>query len=438
MSIRSAFNGTSLAVGILLSVGLGACAPAAPAAPTAPPAAATAGANVSGTAAAAAPTAAAAAKPVATAAAQAAPTLAAAAATGVASVAGPIKIGMFAPISGDAAAQGKSAKDGLDMAVDEANSGGGVLGQQVQATAEDDAGKPEQAVSICTRFVSQDKVTVVIGGISSPTSLACSEVTEKARVPQIITGGTAARITQRGDKYIFRIPVPDTNLGGDVARFANKQGWMKIAFLHVNDDFGNGGVQAVKDAMAKLGGMEAVDDESYTRGDKDFTAQLTKIKQARPDALVEWSRYAEGALIAQQIQDLGMGSIPHIGSDGFSQPQYIDLGGAAVEGVYYTAHWDISNPDPTSKAWVDAFQKKFNRPPDPFNAQTYTAVKVGLDAIKRAGTTDTDKVRDAIAATKDLPTPMGAISFNDNGDPNYPTFMMQVKDGKPTVVQGRG
>src|SRR5918912_753470 len=137
MSIRSAFKGTSLAIGLLLSAALGACAPAAPAAPTAPPAAATAGANVSGTAAAAAPTAAAAAKPVAT-----------------------------------AAAQGKSAKVGLDMAVDEANSGGGVLGQQVQPTAEDDAGKPEQAVSICTRFVSQDKVTVVIGGISRPTAVA--------------------------------------------------------------------------------------------------------------------------------------------------------------------------------------------------------------------------------------------------------------------------
>ena len=407
----------SLMLGLALIVGAAACAPAAPSPTPAPAKPAEAKPTVA---------------PAATSAPAAAakPTEAAKPAT---AGAGPIRIGAFGPVSGDAAAYGKSVRESLEMAVDEANKAGGILGQQVEFLLEDDAGKPEQAVSICNKLTSQDKVPVVVGGISSPTSLACSEVTERAQVPQVITGGTAARITQRGNKFIFRIPVPDTRLGQDVARFAQKKGWKKIALLHVNDDFGNGGAKAVSDEAQKLG-LEVVTDESYTRGDKEFTAQLAQIKRASPDVLVEWSRYAEGALIAQQKVDLGM-TMPHIGSDGFSAPQYIQLGQEAVEGVYYTAHWSIASTHPYSREWVQRFQARFNHEPDAFNAQTYAAALVVFDALKRAGAPDPVKLRDAIAATKDVDTPVRKLSFNEQGDPAYDTFLVQIKDGKEVPAE---
>ena len=184
-----------------------------------------------------------------------------------------VKIGVFGPMSGDAAAFGQAERRGVDFAVNRKNAAGGVLGQKIVAIYGDDAGKPEQAVSVAKRLTTKDEVVILLGSISSPASFAVSQVAAEQETPQIVVGGTAQKITTQGNPWIFRSAVPDTKFAADLVdfiheRFPDKK---KVGFIYVNDDFGKGGVDAFK-ARAMTYGMEVVAEEKYTRGDIDFTS----------------------------------------------------------------------------------------------------------------------------------------------------------------------
>jgi len=345
----------------------------------------------------------------------------------------PIKIGAFGPMTGGAAGYGQSEREAIDLVVEEVNAAGGVLGRKIEVLYGDDAGKPEQAVSIVKRFVTADEVVMVLGGISSPTSMAVSQVTGQEKVPQIIVAGTAARITLQGNPWIFRSAVPDTKLAGDLADFLNEKfpKVKRIAAIYVNDDFGKGGFTAFTD-RAKRYGMQIVADEKYTRGDVDYTAQLTKIRAANADAILDWSRYHEGALIAKQVKQMGI-TLPIFGSDGAAHPKYIELGGDAVEGAYYATHFSpaTSGHLPVARKLVDKMRAKYGKAPDFIHSEAYDAALVAVDAIRRAGSLDREKIRQAIAAT-DLDGTRGRIRFDKNGDPTFDTHVVKIVGGKET------
>src|ERR1700690_3740715 len=233
-----------------------------------------------------------------------------------ASAADTVKIGVFGPLTGDAAAMGSSEKDAINLAIQEKN---------------DDGGKPEEAVNAVKRLISRDEVLLNIGSISSPASLAASQVSRQSETAQIVVGGTAQRITTSGNKWVFRSPVPDTKLVADLVDFIHEKfpKVTKFAFLYVNDDFGRGGFEAFKAAGAKYG-FEIVDEERYTRGDIDFTAQLGHIKASPAQAMVEWSRYTEGALVAKQFVQTGLNLI-RFGSDGIATPKFIEPAGPPAD-----------------------------------------------------------------------------------------------------------
>ena len=350
-----------------------------------------------------------------------------------ASAQGPIKLGAFGPMTGGAAGYGQSEREGIDLVIEEVNAAGGVLGRKLEVLYGDDAGKPEQAVSIAKRFVTADEVVLVLGGISSPTSMAVSQVTGQEKVPQIIVAGTAARITLQGNPWIFRSAVPDTKLAGDLADFLNQKfpKVKRIGAIYVNDDFGKGGVTAFTE-RAKRYGIQIVADEKYTRGDVDYTAQLTKIRGANADAILDWSRYHEGALIAKQVKQMGI-ALPIFGSDGAAHPKYIELGGDAVEGAYYATHFSpaTSGHLPVARKLVEKVRAKYGKAPDFIHAEAYDAALVALDAIRRAGSLDRDKIRQAIAAT-DLEGTRGRIRFDKNGDPTFDTHVVKIVGGKET------
>jgi len=345
----------------------------------------------------------------------------------------PIKIGAFGPMTGGAAGYGQSEREAIDLVVEEVNAAGGVLGRKIEVLYGDDAGKPEQAVSIVKRFVTADEVVMVLGGISSPTSMAVSQVTGQEKVPQIIVAGTAARITLQGNPWIFRSAVPDTKLAGDLADFLNEKfpKVKRIGAIYVNDDFGKGGFTAFNE-RAKRYGIQIVADEKYTRGDVDYTAQLTKIRGANADAILDWSRYHEGALIAKQVKQMGI-QLPIFGSDGAAHPKYIELGGDAVEGAYYATHFSpaTSGHLPVARKLVDKVRAKYGKAPDFIHAEAYDAALVAVDAIRRAGSLDRDKIRQAIAAT-DLEGTRGRIRFDKNGDPTFDTHVVKIVGGKET------
>jgi len=344
-----------------------------------------------------------------------------------------IKIGVFGPLTGDAAAMGSSEKEAVDLAVKQKNDAGGIRGKKVEIIYGDDAGKPEEAVNVAKRLISRDEVLITIGSISSPASLAASQVSRQSETPQIVVAGTAQRITTQGNKWVFRSPVPDTKLVADLAAFINEKfpKLKKFAFLYVNDDFGRGGFEAFKAAGQKYG-FEIVADERYTRGDIDFTAQLGRIKASPAQALVEWSRYTEGALVAKQYAQSGL-NLVRFGSDGVATPKYIELGGPAVDGVYFTTHFSVATGAdiPAARTFISKYQSAFGRVPDAYAAEAYDAITLALLAIEKAGKEDRAAVRDALAGIS-FESVRGPFKFDDKGDPLLVTHVVKIVDGKET------
>lgn len=344
-----------------------------------------------------------------------------------------IKIGMFGPLTGDAAAMGSSAKEAIELAIKEKNDAGGIRGKKIEAIYGDDAGKPEEAVNIAKRLISRDEALITIGSISSPASLAASQVSRQSETPQIVIAGTAQRITTQGNKWVFRAPVPDTKLVSDLADFINEKfpKIKKFAFLYVNDDFGRGGFEAFKAAGQKHG-FEIVAEERYTRGDIDFTAQLGRIKASPAQALVEWSRYAEGALVAKQFAQMGL-NLVRFGADGVASPKYIELGGPAVNGVYFTAHFSpATGADiPAARVFMEKYQKAFGRVPDMYASEGYDAATLAMMAIEKAGKEDRAAIRDALAGIS-FESTRGPFKFDQKGDPLLITHVVKIVDGKET------
>lgn len=339
-----------------------------------------------------------------------------------------IKIGVFGPMTGDAAAYGQSQKEGVEIAVKEINAAGGVLGQQIAVIYGDDAGKPEQAVNVATRLATRDQVLVMLGSISSPASLAASQVAQQMETPQIVITSTAQRITTQGNPWIFRSTIPDTVFAESLANFAAKKfpDKKKYAVIYVNDDFGRGGIEKFN-AKAKALGLTLVADEKYARGDLDFTAQLGRIRSAAPDFLVEWSRYTEQSLISKQRKQMGL-NVVHLAGDG--TPKYIELAGDAAEGVVYPTDFAVATAkSAVGKTLVQRVRDEYKREADYVHAQAYDAVKATATALKAAGAADRTKLRDALRKVE-FEGARGHFKFDEKGDPTHSAAMIVIKGGK--------
>lgn len=346
---------------------------------------------------------------------------------------GPIKIGAFGPMSGNAAAQGQSLRTGMEMVVKARNAAGGVLGRQIDLIIGDDAGKPEEAAVIARRFATRDGVAIALGSVSSPASLAAAQVFKEEHVPQIVVSGTAQRITTQGNEWVFRCTIPDRKFVADLADFINEKfpKLKRIAFIYVNDDFGKGGFDSFVEA-GKKHGMTVVADERYTRGDVDFTGQLTKIRAANPDALVDWSRYTEGALIQRQLRQAGM-NLPRFGSDGIAPPAFLELAGDAANGVIYATHFSPATAagNPQAQRFIEAFRKEFGKLPDYVHAQAFDAMNITIAAIERAKSADRTAIRNALRLT-DYASVRGPFKFDSKGDPTLVSHMVRIVDMKET------
>lgn len=339
-----------------------------------------------------------------------------------------IKIGVFGPMTGDAAAYGQSMREGVEIAVKEQNAKGGVLGQQIVVVYGDDAGKPEQAVNVAKRLATRDEVLVLLGSISSPASLAASQVAQETETPQIVITSTAQRITTQGNPWIFRSTIPDTAFAESLAAFMVKKypDKKKYAVIYVNDDFGKGGIEKFN-AKAQSLGLSMVAEEKYARGDLDFTSQLFRIRSANPDFLVEWSRYTEQALISKQRKQMGL-NILHVAGDG--TPKYLELAADAAEGVHYPTDFAVATAKTaTGKELVRKVRDDYKRDPDYVHAQAYDAVRAAVLALQAAGAPDKTKLRDALRKVE-FDGARGHFKFDQKGDPVHSAAMIVIKGGK--------
>ena len=342
----------------------------------------------------------------------------------------PIKIGEFASLTGKEAAFGQSSHKGTLLAVEEINAAGGVLGRRIQLITEDNQSKAGESATIAKKLISRDKVVALIGEVASMRSLEAAPIAQQSRIPMISPSSTNPKVTEIGN-YVFRVCFIDPFQGVVMAKFArNTLKLKRVAVLtSVSSAYSVGLAKYFKERFAQDGGVIALE-QRFTEGDKDFKAQLTAIKAANVDGIFLPGYYTEAALVCKQARDLGM-NLPLFGGDGWEAPQLISIGGAAVEGTYYSTHYSPENKSPAVSGFVERFRKRWNNEvPDAMAALGYDAAMVLADAIKRAGTTESAKLRDALAATKNLPGVTGDTTLDAQRNASKAAVVIAVKDGK--------
>ena len=342
---------------------------------------------------------------------------------------GPIKVGYYGDLSGRTSNFGQSTKNGVMMAADEINKAGGINGRQIQILSEDDEGRPEKAATVVTKLIDQDKVIALLGEVASGNSLAAAPKAQAAKVPMISPSSTNPAVTQVGD-YIFRVCFIDPFQGEVMAKFAaNTLHAKKAAIMEdFNSPYSRGLTEFFESSFKKLGG-QVITKQSYTQGDRDYKGQLTSIRSANPDVIYVPGYYGEVGVIAKQAKQLGI-NVPLLGGDGWDAPQLFELGGEALNGDYISNHYSVEDPSPAIQKFVGDFNSRYNIKPDALAALGYDAMRVLADAIKRGGTTNGPKLRDAIAATKDFPGVTGVITINSERNAVKSAVVLKIQDGK--------
>jgi branched-chain amino acid transport system substrate-binding protein len=342
---------------------------------------------------------------------------------------GPIVVGYYGDLSGRTSSFGQSTKNGVEMAADEINKAGGINGRTVQIITEDDQGEPNKAATVVTKLINQDKVQALLGEVASSNSLAAAPKAQEAKVPMISPSSTNPAVTQVGD-YIFRVCFIDPFQGEVMAKFAaNNLKAKRAAILYdFNSDYSRGLYQFFKRSFTSLGG-QIVSEQSYTQGDRDFSGQLTAIRAANPDVIYVPGYYGEVGVISNQTKQLGI-KAPLLGGDGWDAPQLWQLGGASLNGNYISNHYSKDDPSPAIQKFVADYKGRYNISPDALAALGYDSMKVLADAIKRAGSTENTKLRDAIAQTKDFPGVTGKISIDKDRNAVKPAVVLKLENSK--------
>ncbi len=345
-----------------------------------------------------------------------------------------IVIGEFGSLTGTTATFGISTRNGIDMAVDEINKAGGLLGKQVRVIVEDDQGKPEEAQTVVTKLITKDQVVAILGEVASSRSLAAAPVAQNSGIPMISPSSTNPKVTEVGD-YIFRVCFIDPFQGLVMAKFAiNSLKIKDVAILRdIKNDYSVGLADVFIQNFKQMGG-NIVADESYSEGDTDFSAQLTSIKAKNPQAIFLPGYYTEVGLVARQAKKLGLNA-PLLGGDGWDSPKLIEIGGEALNGASFSNHYSQDDPSPAIQKFVADYKARFNEVPDALAGLGYDSANILFDAIKRANSTEGAKVRDAIAQTKDFPGVTGKITLDKDRNAVKPAVVLQVKDGKLAYLE---
>jgi branched-chain amino acid transport system substrate-binding protein len=342
----------------------------------------------------------------------------------------PIKVGEFASLTGKEATFGQSSHEGTLLAIEEINAAGGLLGRKVELITDDTQSKAGEPATVVNKLISRDGVVAVLGEVASSRSLEAAPICQQNKIPMISPSSTNPKVTESGD-FIFRVCFIDPFQGTVMANFATKTLKAKkvAVFTDVKSDYSKGLGKFFIDQF-KINGGQISAELDYNGGDKDFKAQLTAIKSSNPDAVFVPGYYTDVALICIQAKQLGL-NVPFLGGDGWESEKLVEIGKESVEGNYFSTHYHPDVGSEKSKAFVENFKKRFNgKTPDALAACGYDSAFVLGDAIKRAGSTEGQKIRDALAATKDLEAVTGKISINEKRDPVKAAVILQVTGGK--------
>lgn len=342
-----------------------------------------------------------------------------------------IKIGSIGPLSGGVAVYGTEARNAIELAVEEINADGGVNGQNFELISEDDEGNPEKSVSAYKKLVTKDGVKLIVGSLTSGCTLAITPLSQAQKVVLVAPAATNPAITDAGD-YIFRACYTDPFQGTVGAKFAAENlGTKRAAVLYdVGNDYSVGLTDNFVKKFTEEGG-EIVAKESYTTGDKDFNAQLTKIKNANPDVVYLPDYYGTVALISKQLRAQGI-TTPTIGPDGWDG--LAEGAGDELLNGFYSNHYASDSSDEKVQKFAAAYKAKFGTAPTSFAALAYDSVYMIKDAVAVAGSADPEKVRDALEKTNgDYVT--GHMTFDEHHNPVKTAVILEFKKGDDGTIK---
>ena len=344
--------------------------------------------------------------------------------------AGPIKIGEIASLTGKEAAFGQSSHKGTLLAIEERNATGGVLGRQLKLITEDNQTKAGESATAARKLISRDKVVALLGEVASSRSLEMASIAQSSKIPMVSPASTNPKVTAVGT-YVFRVCFIDPFQGSIMAKFAREDlGLRRVAVLtSISSAYSVGLSKFFKERFLADGGEIAIE-QKYSEGDKDFRSQLTAIKATGVGGIFIPGYYSEAALIAKQARELGI-TAALFGGDGWDAPQLMQIGGAALEGCYYSTHYSPEDTSPAVQNFVKSYKARYNdEMPDAMAALGYDSALVLADAIKRAGSTQPDAVREALAATRNFMGVTGNTTIDANRNAAKPAVVVAIKYGK--------
>lgn len=350
---------------------------------------------------------------------------------GMAGAADTVKIGLLAPLTGFAAADGLSVLNSVQLAVERVNQDGGVLGRQVELVYYDDRADGKEAVALSRKLIQQDRVAGVVGGSYSTPSRAVAPIFEDEEIPFVAAYAVHPDITKAG-KYCFRngfLGMVEGKSAGYVSVELLKA--KKIALLTSDNDFGRTLAEGFKAYLGNQGkAAQIVFEQTYPFKEKDFKPYLSKVKEANPDILFASGYYFQTGPIVQQARELGL-NVQILGEEGADSPKFLEIAGASAEGFVIVTNLDRDDPRPVVQDFLKTFEQRYQIQPDMVGASAYDAFMIICEGIRRAGATDGPAIQQAIAATKDYNGLTGVLKgFTDIGEVVKEVQVQIVKDGR--------
>ncbi len=341
--------------------------------------------------------------------------------------AGPITIGASAPLTGPRALLGRNYRQGVELALDEINDAGGVLGRPFRVVFEDDQGdNPLTAINAVSRLMNVDKVPLMLGPHYSVAQLATQKTYCEAKVVSI-TGASGVPVTAQGCRYVFRVRASDTIVAPALARYVKENlKFTKVAVLYVNDDFGKAGADAAVKALDAVG-LKPIAVESINANDKDFTAVLTKMVREGAESVITWIHDIEAGLILRQALELNL-KLRFAGTTSLSEPSFVALAGDAAEGVISANDFVPTVPTERAQAFTKRYTSRYKVLPEIWASAYYDAAWVAAKVIESARGTDPDKLREAFLKLRYTGV-LAEFRFDPNGDGNHQIHIVQVRKG---------
>lgn len=349
------------------------------------------------------------------------------------------KIGLNVELTGEMPAVGASAKNAAELFISQQNAAGGIpIGDQkipLELVVGDNAAKADQAASVANKLIAQDNVIAMVGPDASACAIPASEIAEALKCPMISPWSTNPKTTVdvttgKPKEYVFRACFTDTFQARVLAKFVlnNLKKTSAAALYDVASEAPNGQANLFRETFEANGG-KMVAFETYTTGDRDFSAQLTKIKAANPEVIFLPCYYNDVPLIVQQARRLGI-TADFVGSDTWSTPEIIKLGGDEINGSYFCNHYSTQIATDVAQKFMTDYRAKYGQDPDDIAALTYDSFGILTEAIKAAGKLDRQAVRDALAKISAYNGVTGSFKFEGTGDPVKSAVILQIKDGK--------